>query len=147
MGYVLVITEKPSVAQSLAAVLSANKRWSYDILPILPDVWKYRASDGKKKQLDVLRSLMNRTDSRFLSSDMETGLPVAEIYDTTQQNISQHIDGIFKDDELDVGKLCCKWHTNQCLIKQGREPFAAQVERPEEKKGEQKLLLTITQPT
>jgi len=92
----LVVTEKLSVAQTIAAVLDAKKRgdgfiegsgwliswcfghlvelapadaygeqykrWSYDTLPILPDVWKYRASDGKKKQLDILRSLMNRAD-------------------------------------------------------------------------------------
>jgi len=83
MGKILVVTEKPSVAQSIAAVLGAKnrgdgyleggnwliswcfghlvelapadaygdqyKRWSYDALLILPDVWKYRASDGKKK--------------------------------------------------------------------------------------------------
>ena len=30
------------------------KRWSYDSLPILPDVWKYRASEDKKKQLGDL---------------------------------------------------------------------------------------------
>ena len=92
----LIITEKPSVAQTLAAILGATqrrdgyfegngwliswcyghlvemapadaygeqyKRWSYDSLPILPDVWKYRAADGKKKQLDILRSLMNLAD-------------------------------------------------------------------------------------
>ena len=96
MGKTLVVTEKLSVAQTIAAVLDAKKRgdgfiegsgwliswcfghlvelapadaygeqykrWSYDTLPILPDVWKYRASDGKKKQLDILRSLMNRAD-------------------------------------------------------------------------------------
>ena len=96
MGKILVITEKPSVAKSIAAVLGAKnrgdgylesggwliswcfghlvelapadayveeyKRWSYDTLPILPDVWKYRASESKKKQLDILRSLMNRAD-------------------------------------------------------------------------------------
>jgi len=96
MGKILVITEKPSVAQSIGAVLDAKqrrdgfleggdwliswcfghlvelapanaygeqyKKWSYDTLPILPDVWKYRASDGKAKQLDILRSLMNRAD-------------------------------------------------------------------------------------
>ena len=38
------------------------KRWSYNTLPILPDEWKYRTSEGKKKQLDILRSLMNRSD-------------------------------------------------------------------------------------
>ena len=92
----LVICEKPSQAQSFAAVFNAKKRqdgffegdnwliswcyghlvelasadaygeqykrWTYDTLPILPDVWKYKASDGKKKQLDILRSLMKRKD-------------------------------------------------------------------------------------
>ena len=29
-----------------------------------------------------------------------TQLQLAEVYDTTQQNISQHIDGIYKDGEL-----------------------------------------------
>ena len=96
MGKTLIITEKPSVAQSIGAVLNAKqrrngyleggnwliswcyghlvelasagaygeqyKRWSYNTLPILPDVWKYTASDGKSKQLDVLRELMNRAD-------------------------------------------------------------------------------------
>ena len=98
-GKKLILTEKPSVAQTISAVLGANKRrdgffeggdsgdwliswcyghlvelapadaygeqykrWSYDSLPILPDVWKYRASEGKKKQLDILRTLMNRAD-------------------------------------------------------------------------------------
>ena len=92
----LVICEKPSQAQSFAAVLNAKKRqdgffegngwliswcyghlvelasadaygeqykrWTYDALPILPDAWKYKASEGKKKQLDILRSLMKRKD-------------------------------------------------------------------------------------
>ena len=92
----LVICEKPSQAQSYAAVLNAKKRqggyfeggdwlvswcyghlvelasaeaygehlkrWAYDTLPILPDVWKFKTSEGKKKQLDILRSLMNRAD-------------------------------------------------------------------------------------
>jgi hypothetical protein len=38
------------------------KKWSYDTLPIIPDVWKYTASEGKSKQLAVIRSLMNRAD-------------------------------------------------------------------------------------
>ena len=95
-AYKLVICEKPSVAQSVSAVLNAKqrrdgftqgegfivtwcyghlvdlaepaaygeqyKRWSRNLLPILPDKWKYTASADKKKQLDVIRSLMSRTD-------------------------------------------------------------------------------------
>jgi hypothetical protein len=38
---------------------------------------------------------------RFSDEDLWlTQLQIAEIYDTTQQNVSQHIDGIFKDNEL-----------------------------------------------
>lgn len=38
---------------------------------------------------------------RFSEEDIwVTQQQLAEIYDTTQQNISQHIDGIYKDDEL-----------------------------------------------
>ena len=82
MDYRLIITEKPSVAKTLSAILGATqrmdgyfegngwliswcydhlvemasadaygeqyKRWSYDALPILPDIWKYLAADGKK---------------------------------------------------------------------------------------------------
>jgi Virulence protein len=40
---------------------------------------------------------------RFSDEDMWlTQKQIADIYDTTQQNVSQHIDGIFKDVELDV---------------------------------------------
>jgi DNA topoisomerase-3 len=92
----LVICEKPSVAQSIAAVLNAKKRqdgflegggyvvswcfghlvelasadaygdrykrWSRDVLPILPDKWQYATTKDKAKRLSVLRGLMNRAD-------------------------------------------------------------------------------------
>jgi len=38
------------------------KRWNRAALPILPEAWKYVASEKKKKQLDILRALMNRAD-------------------------------------------------------------------------------------
>ena len=94
--YKLVISEKPSVGKSIAAVLGANERkdgyfmgngyivswcfghlaeltdaeaydekygkWSKEDLPILPDVWQYTVTRDKKKQLDLLRALMNRDD-------------------------------------------------------------------------------------
>ena len=47
--------------------------WSYDTLPILPDVWKYRVSEGKEKQLEVLRSLMNRADVDFIVNACDAG--------------------------------------------------------------------------
>ena len=38
---------------------------------------------------------------RFSDEDLWlTQNQIAEIYDTTQQNVSQHIDGIFRDGEL-----------------------------------------------
>jgi len=89
----LVIAEKPSVAQSIAAVLGAKERkdgcicgngwtvtwcighlvepaqagaydehfakWRREDLPIIPDRWQYIAPQGKRKQLDILRRLMN----------------------------------------------------------------------------------------
>lgn len=39
---------------------------------------------------------------RFADEDLWlTQAQLAEIYDTTQQNISQHVDGIYSDGELD----------------------------------------------
>ena len=34
------------------------KKWAYDDLPILPQEWQYIIPDEKKKQFDILRSLM-----------------------------------------------------------------------------------------
>lgn len=101
----LVIAEKPSVAQSLAAVLGAKEKkdgymegngwlvswcvghlvemaqpeaygeqyakWRYDDLPILPDHWKYEVAKDKKKQLGILRRLMDekRVDSVVCATD------------------------------------------------------------------------------
>jgi len=45
---------------------------------------------------------ITRISVRFAEEDLWlTQGQLAEIYDTTQQNISQHIDGIYKDGELD----------------------------------------------
>lgn len=95
-NYRLVVSEKPSVAKSIAAVLDAKKRedgylfgngfivswcfghlaelsdadaydekygkWRREDLPILPEAWQYTVARDKKKQLDLLRTLMNRDD-------------------------------------------------------------------------------------
>jgi len=37
-------------------------KWRREDLPIVPDAWKYVIFDGKKKQFDILRGLMNRPD-------------------------------------------------------------------------------------
>ena len=96
----LVIAEKPSVAQSLAKVIGANKRqdgylegggylvswcvghlvelsaperyderfakWRLEDLPILPERWLYEVSTGTRKQYQVLKSLMERSDVESL---------------------------------------------------------------------------------
>ena len=38
------------------------KKWRYEDLPILPQEWQYIIPDDKKKQFEVLRSLMERPD-------------------------------------------------------------------------------------
>ena len=38
------------------------KKWAYDDLPILPQEWQYIIPDEKKKQFDILCSLMERPD-------------------------------------------------------------------------------------
>ena len=42
------------------------------------------------------------------------------------------------------GLINCKWHINQCLIKQAEQPFAAQMDSPVIKKGAQKPLSAKT---
>jgi hypothetical protein len=47
---------------------------------------------------------ITRVSVRFADDDLWlTQHQIAEIYDTTQQNVSQHVEGIFKDGELDAG--------------------------------------------
>ena len=103
----LVIAEKPSVAQSIAAVLGANKRhdgymegsnyivswcighlvelatadtyderyakWDYADLPILPENWQYSISNGKEKQVRILKELANRKDVTVITSATDAG--------------------------------------------------------------------------
>ena len=103
----LVIAEKPSVAQSIAAVLGANKRhdgymegsnyivswcighlvelatadtyderyakWDYADLPILPENWQYSISNGKEKQVKILKELANRKDVTVITSATDAG--------------------------------------------------------------------------
>ena len=37
-------------------------KWTYEDLPISPDVWQYSVSEDKRKQLETVSSLMNRDD-------------------------------------------------------------------------------------
>lgn len=103
----LVIAEKASVANSIAAVLGAGtrkkgylegggflvswcvghlirladaaaygeqyKNWQLETLPILPVKWSYRVADGKEKQFQVLKELMNRMDVEGVINACDVG--------------------------------------------------------------------------
>jgi DNA topoisomerase-3 len=56
-----------------AAYDKKYKRWSRADLPILPEIWLYAASEGKRKQLDLLRSLMGRDDVGTLVNACDAG--------------------------------------------------------------------------
>jgi DNA topoisomerase-3 len=103
----LVIAEKPSVAQSLARVIGADKRqdgylegggylvswcvghlvelsaperyderfakWRIEDLPILPERWLYEVSQATRKQYQILKSLMERSDVTSLVCATDAG--------------------------------------------------------------------------
>ncbi len=103
----LVIAEKPSVAQSLARVIGADKRqdgylegggylvswcvghlvelsaperyddrfakWRLEDLPILPERWLYEVSQATRKQYQILKTLMERSDVRSLVCATDAG--------------------------------------------------------------------------
>ena len=49
------------------------EKWQFDALPILPEVWKLKVSKDKKKQFDVLKGLMNRSDVEYLVNGCDAG--------------------------------------------------------------------------
>ena len=49
------------------------EKWQFDDLPILPEVWKLKVSKDKKKQFDVLKGLMNRSDVEYLVNGCDAG--------------------------------------------------------------------------
>jgi len=103
----LVIAEKPSIAQSLARVIGANKRqegylegsgylvswcvghlvelsaperynecyakWRLEDLPILPERFLYEVSAGTRKQYQILKKLMERSDVESLVCATDAG--------------------------------------------------------------------------
>jgi DNA topoisomerase-3 len=96
LGKSLIITEKPSVAQDVAAALGGfterdgylegrsqivtyavghlfellapeeldprYKRWTLDALPILPEEFRYKAKEGQRDRIRVIRELLERPD-------------------------------------------------------------------------------------
>ena len=93
MSYKLVIAEKPSVAQSIAKVIGADKRedgylvelsspefydekyekWRYEDLPILPSEWNYQIAEATRKQFGILKKLMEREDVTGLVEATDAG--------------------------------------------------------------------------
>ena len=49
------------------------KKWQFDDLPFLPEAWKLKVSKDKKKQFDVLKGLMNRSDVEYLVNGCDAG--------------------------------------------------------------------------
>ena len=49
------------------------EKWQFDDLPILPEVWKLKVSKDKKKQFEVLCSLMKREDVAYLVNGCDAG--------------------------------------------------------------------------
>ena len=48
-------------------------KWQFEDLPIIPEVWKVQISEDKKKQFDVICSLMNRADVAYLVNGCDAG--------------------------------------------------------------------------
>lgn len=49
------------------------EKWQFDDLPILPEAWRLKVSKDKKKQFDVLKGLMNRSDVEYLVNGCDAG--------------------------------------------------------------------------
>lgn len=49
------------------------EKWQFDDLPILLEAWKLKVSKDKKKQFDVLKGLMNRSDVEYLVNGCDAG--------------------------------------------------------------------------
>ena len=56
------------------------EKWQFDDLPILPEAWKLKVSKDKKKQFDVLKGLMNRSDVEYLVNGCDAGREGALIF-------------------------------------------------------------------
>ena len=49
------------------------EKWQFDDLPILPEVWKLKVSKDKKKQFEVIKTLMSRSDVEYLINGCDAG--------------------------------------------------------------------------
>ncbi len=49
------------------------EKWQFDDLPILPETWKLKVFKDKKKQFEVIKTLMNRSDVEYLVNGCDAG--------------------------------------------------------------------------
>ena len=49
------------------------EKWQFDDLPILPEAWKLKVSKDKKKQFEVIKTLLNRSDVEYLVNGCDAG--------------------------------------------------------------------------
>ena len=49
------------------------EKWQFDDLPILPEAWKLKVSKDKKKQFEVIKTPMNRSDVEYLVNGCDAG--------------------------------------------------------------------------
>lgn len=49
------------------------EKWQFGDLPILPEAWKLKVSKDKKKQFEVIKTLMNRSDVEYLVNGCDAG--------------------------------------------------------------------------
>ena len=49
------------------------EKWQFDDLPILPEAWKLKVSKDKKKQFEVIKTLMNRSGVEYLVNGCDAG--------------------------------------------------------------------------
>lgn len=47
------------------------KAWSFDMLPIIPDTWRYKVSKDKKKQVNVISRLLKNASSICIATDYD----------------------------------------------------------------------------
>lgn len=63
-------------------------KWQFEDLPIIPDLWELQISKEKKKQFEVLRELINRSDVSYLVNGCDAGregeLIFKRVYDLSQ---------------------------------------------------------------
>ena len=70
------------------------EKWQFDDLPILPEVWKLKVSKDKKKQFEVIKTLMNRSDVEYLVNgcDLSKGVCACRMQETSETSVDQ-LDG------------------------------------------------------